>query len=422
MIVLILIIGINSLLMGYGLAVLLGYGPPSGAGTDWLLSLVPAAPGKSAKRAEPLARSALFVGPSRPAEQGPSPAPASHEEGAFDDRHVEMLLHGLNQAVLRSGRKAEEIDARLRAFQGQYDPASIGQCAAELLADCEALLSVQSEATARFRDRAAQVGTPRSLVEQSELANLELSAQIETAIGHLRQIDGQSDLAAAAERLLYEIHDLHVARNRLRDDQAQLFVAIARHEARLISIDERLKTDALTGSPNRVGLEAALAQWWHDGLPASRPLSAALLDLDHFGNLSKAHGSRAGDGILRHVGQCLLQATGEGRLVGRYAGQRFLVVALEVDRAGLAGMVERARRSIERTDFRCRGQSIQVTVSAAMDELAAGEGPAEFLQRLEQTLADVRHREPAPSVLGAFDEADLREPFALGAARPEIEV
>ncbi|MBP6898956.1 MAG: GGDEF domain-containing protein [Burkholderiaceae bacterium] len=93
-------------------------------------------------------------------------------------------------------------------------------------------------------------------------------------------------------------------------------------------------TDALTGLPNRRGLNQALAQ----ALPQGRSDSAVavfLLDLDGFKPVNDRHGHDVGDELLKAVAQRLKRTLRASDLVSRLGGDEFVVMA-----CGLAGEAE----------------------------------------------------------------------------------
>jgi diguanylate cyclase (GGDEF)-like protein len=387
-VVLILLIGINNLLLGYALAVWMGYGPTSGVVADFVLQLwpagVPAAP--DARLPEPIAP---LMPKRRPAPTTETTLP---EVGPAASQPIAMLVHDLNRAVLNSAAKMTDMDRRIRALHGQYDLATVGQCVADVLAECESYLTAQSQALEQLHGPGDAQQALGPLAEQIELANLELSAQIETVTGHLRHMSLQSDAAITAERLLSEVHELRVAWHRLRDQQDQSFLAAVQSQGTLAAIDAPLKTDALTALPNCLGITERLEQWWAER--GSRPLVAALVDLDAFGTLNKDHGWHVGDRILIHVGRCLSKTAGGDMLVGRYFGPRFLVAARDAQPADLASGVQRVRQALEQTTFSSNGRTFGTTLSAATSDAGPNEAPADFLKRLDLTLAEARTSGP----------------------------
>ncbi len=86
------------------------------------------------------------------------------------------------------------------------------------------------------------------------------------------------------------------------------------------------QTDALTGLPNRRGLQQALAH----ALPQARPkhlLALYLLDLDGFKPVNDRYGHDVGDALLVAVGQRLQAQLRGSDLVARLGGDEFVVLA-----------------------------------------------------------------------------------------------
>ncbi len=411
MVILILIIGINSIALGYALAVWLGYGPTSGPAVEWLQSFWPweppgsvlpvttDVPPRSEQPGRPSTLDAEADVPDAAMEPLAAAAPVAADPPAADMPVLEQSVFGLNTAVLRSMARVTEIEGRLRAAQGHYELSDLQQVATELLTDCETYLAEQRGATERFHQQAAEEEAQESLTEQIELANLEQSALTETVIAHLRQMEFEPDLGTAAERLFSEIYDLRAGRHRLRDTQEQAFVAVVRRSGRLGALDAQFTTDSLTELPNRTGLEARLDEWLSAEWLGSHTLSAALVDVDGFGQLNRVYGSQAGDLIVQQLGQSAQQVAGPEGLVGRYAGARFLVVARNVDPSELATRIDQMRIQFEQTPCTRGELTIEATVSAVIAAAGVDETSAAFCQRLELAMAELRNRGPNQTVL-----------------------
>ncbi|HUT92214.1 MAG TPA: diguanylate cyclase [Thermoguttaceae bacterium] len=453
-IILTLLVGVLNLCLGYVLAVRLGYGPP-GLVDAWevLLANRPIQPA-AVQEPPPDERSADAppqenVGPTleemldKPydeayddayheaydeaydAERQPGseePQLDAPEEWELDERFVEVSVLKLNIAMIRSGARTTDIDTRLRAAQGESDTETIQRCRDELLEDSQAFLAEHGQAADRFRERIEELGELRTLGDRIEMANLEQAAQVETTINNLQFMDFESDLEAANERLLEELKNLRIARHKLRDDQERAFLAIARYENRLAEMEKRMFNDALTRLPNRIGLEATLWQWWQGGRHRSRQTSAALFDLDAFGQANERYGALACDKILYQIAQVIQSQAGEADLVGRFSGQQFLLVILDVGPRKAIKSAELIRQSIERITFLSGDDEIRVTVGAGITEVVSDDTHEALFTRLEQALREAKEAGPNRSFLHDGQNVELVESPGLGAEYAEIPI
>lgn len=105
-------------------------------------------------------------------------------------------------------------------------------------------------------------------------------------------------------------------------------------------------TDPLTGVANRRFLFEAGAGASRAAARDGRPLSAILLDLDHFKRINDAHGHAAGDAVLREVARRARQLLRERDILGRYGGEEFAAILPGADAALAAAIAERLRERI----------------------------------------------------------------------------
>lgn len=344
------------------------------------------------------------------------------EDWELDERFVEISVLKLNIAMIRSGARTTDLDTRLRAVQGESDAETIRRCRDGLLEDCRAFLAEHGQAAERFGQRLEELGELRTLGDRIETANLEQAAQVETTLNNLRFMDFESDLEAANARLLEELKNLRVARHKLRDDQERAFLAIARYENRLDGIEKRMFNDPLTRLPNRIGLEATLWQWWQEGRHQSRQMSAVLFDLDAFGHLNERYGALACDKILYQIAQVVQGKAGEADLVGRFAGQQFLLVIVDVGPRKAVKSAEFIRQSIERITFLSGDHEIRVTAGGGITEVVADDTHEALFTRLEQALRGAKEAGPNRSFLHDGRKAELVESPSLGAEYVEIPI
>lgn len=122
-------------------------------------------------------------------------------------------------------------------------------------------------------------------------------------------------------------------------------------------------TDALTGLPNRRGLQQHLAQT----LPRANPqhlLAVYLLDLDGFKPINDRYGHDVGDALLVAVGQRLQAQLRGSDVVARLGGDEFVVLATSLaDEATAAGLGHKLLGAFE-TPFQVAGQHCEVGITA----------------------------------------------------------
>lgn len=305
----------------------------------------------------------------------------------LNEKYVETSILRLNIAMMKSGARSTEIDTLLRSIKGNSDEPTIKDCWSKLKEDCQSYLAEQSEAAERFAARVDELGDLASLGEEIEFANMNQASQIETTVSNLDHMDFETDLEAANARLLEEIANLRLARHQLRDDQETAFLTIARFEKRLDKIEQKLYHDPLTGIRNRIGLEVALHEWWSQRRHESRSISAILFDLDDFGLRNEEHGCLCGDRVLYQVGQLISAQMGGSDMIGRYSGQRFLLMSVDSGPRAAIKVAEMIRQTIAKVAFIQGGTRFSITTSGAITEVTPEDKTyLDVFDRLEKSL------------------------------------
>ncbi|MGD9571477.1 MAG: diguanylate cyclase [Thermoleophilia bacterium] len=148
-------------------------------------------------------------------------------------------------------------------------------------------------------------------------------------------------------------------------------------------LGDRAARDPLTGLPNhRVfheRLETEVARAARHG----RPLSVALLDLDHFKLVNDAHGHQAGDRVLVEVARRLTGLARAEDVIGRVGGEEFALILPESDAMAAYAAAERARRAIAATPF---GEVGPLTASIGICDLAHATTSGELLRLADGAL------------------------------------
>jgi diguanylate cyclase (GGDEF)-like protein len=150
--------------------------------------------------------------------------------------------------------------------------------------------------------------------------------------------------------------------------QAAIAIDNAHHHAQVV---QQARHDSLTGALNhgyfliRLHEEIALAQ------KQLAPLSLIMLDIDHFKEYNDSFGHLAGDAILRHAVQAIVDNTKEADLVGRWGGEEFIVALPGCSGADARQVAQRIRKSLSTI-------SVQDEMGRALPVPTASQGIATF--------------------------------------------
>lgn len=119
-------------------------------------------------------------------------------------------------------------------------------------------------------------------------------------------------------------------------------VALAKAAAHA-ELERLVRTDPLTGLPNRRALEEHQERELAAAGRSGRPLSLAIIDLDHFKDYNDTHGHPAGDALLRAAAagwSARLRATD---VLARWGGEEFCLLLPGCDELDACALIEQLR-------------------------------------------------------------------------------
>ncbi len=155
-------------------------------------------------------------------------------------------------------------------------------------------------------------------------------------------------------------------------------------------LEQQATHDALTGLPNRYGLEERIIAATRRGGAASRTCAVMFIDLDHLKSVNDSLGHRAGDMLIIATAERLVARVGP--TVTRFGGDEFVVV---VDTLGSARDAEElARRIVEDAcvPIEVDGHQIRPSCSIGLATVTGDEQPEELLRRADVALYQAKSR------------------------------
>jgi diguanylate cyclase (GGDEF)-like protein len=159
----------------------------------------------------------------------------------------------------------------------------------------------------------------------------------------------------------------------LRESVAQAAPVLA--NMRNLAVAEfRASTDGLTGLPNKRAVQDSVKRMAAHASRTLAPLSAIVLDLDHFKKINDSFGHGRGDDVLAAVGAALSDTVRASDFVGRNGGEEFIVLLPDTDSERAALAAEKIRSTIAQISVSGVDREITASLGIATIPDHAGDG------------------------------------------------
>ena len=152
------------------------------------------------------------------------------------------------------------------------------------------------------------------------------------------------------------------------------------------NLQELATTDGLTGLLNHRAMQDELRDAVKTSARNNRPLTVALLDVDHFKKFNDSFGHQSGDAVLRRVAAILRESVRAGDIVARYGGEEFCVILPETDLEEAIVVLERIRGNVEANPWEQRAVTVSVGYSTGWNVLDT----QDFLKQADQALYEAK--------------------------------
>ena len=151
-------------------------------------------------------------------------------------------------------------------------------------------------------------------------------------------------------------------------------------------LETMLHEDPLTGLFNRRYVLTRLAGQISGARRHGRPLSVAMIDIDHFKRVNDAHGHDAGDAALVATTIALRDRLRAEDELGRLGGEEFLALLPDAGRRAAAVVAESLRASVEEVRARCGPHELTATVSVGWATWDGDESADQLVKRADIAL------------------------------------
>jgi two-component system cell cycle response regulator len=165
-------------------------------------------------------------------------------------------------------------------------------------------------------------------------------------------------------------------------------MARVRAGVRIVDLQKRLlelsQTDALTSLRNRRAFDERLEQAFRHATRYERPLSLAILDVDHFKSVNDESGHDIGDAVLRGVANVLGRHIRQTDFAARVGGEEFAILLPETPLFEALQFGEKIRAAIACAPIADR--AVTVSIGIANVPHSPVSGPTGFFRAADQAL------------------------------------
>jgi diguanylate cyclase (GGDEF)-like protein len=143
--------------------------------------------------------------------------------------------------------------------------------------------------------------------------------------------------------------------------------------------------DGVTGLWNRPYFEQRMAAEISLARRSGRPVSCLIGEVDDFAKIGEKFGHPGADELLRGVAQFFINNCRIEDVICRFGGERFGIVAPNTHSGGGSDLAMRLISRLAHKDLPCRGQSVRVTCSFGLADVA-GTDPLPLIEQAEKAL------------------------------------
>jgi diguanylate cyclase len=226
----------------------------------------------------------------------------------------------------------------------------------------------------------------------NELDQIKNGVQRSTDISQLRQeLTVRLDTIAQRVQTYQERETARHQEYRERTERMRERIATLESESRnlhqnLKQEQQQAMIDILTGIPNRAAYDERIVQEMNRWQRFSQPTTLLTWDVDEFKTINDTYGHKAGDKVLRVIGQKLVRHVRDTDFVARYGGDEFVMLLIGTAAKDAKDVAERIRTEIASLGFHFHEQPVQITVSCGISSFATDDTGDRVFERADQAL------------------------------------
>ena len=153
-------------------------------------------------------------------------------------------------------------------------------------------------------------------------------------------------------------------------------------------VEQRINmyTDPLTRVPNRMAYNERASKEWDRCQAQDKPLSIAVVDVDHFKRINDKYGHAAGDKTLQAIARHLKTNLSSSEFLARWGGEEFIILLPNHASDKLLNRLNELREGLAKLPFKFKQERLTVTASIGGTQCRAGEKLDAAFERADKGL------------------------------------
>ncbi|MFH2068979.1 MAG: sensor domain-containing diguanylate cyclase [Candidatus Omnitrophota bacterium] len=144
--------------------------------------------------------------------------------------------------------------------------------------------------------------------------------------------------------------------------------------------------DPLTGMGNRRFVETGLSSRLNELQRYGWKFGLLFIDIDHFKKVNDSYGHETGDMVLKMVAGTLVHNARSFDLIGRWGGEEFVAIVVNVTGEELFSIAQKYRILVEESSLMSGKDKISVTISTGATLARPDDSPETLLKRADQLM------------------------------------
>lgn len=170
----------------------------------------------------------------------------------------------------------------------------------------------------------------------------------------------------------------------------RLVSSVTVRAARVRQLSDAIDRDSLTGLLKHSRIKELAGLELQRAVRENKPVSLAMIDLDHFKRVNDTYGHAVGDKVIRALAHLLRQRLRRTDSVGRYGGEEFVAILPDCDTQAAQVLLNDVREKFAALSFNAESQHFSVTLSVGVSTSTGIDGE-DMLVRADKALYQAKN-------------------------------